>query len=265
MYVAAGAVAGIVYAFAGHSHAARTACGVPAPLSSNAHSLLAAESTRIRATVTRTGGRVGEESWADPVTQRTRQLSFGRYGRVNGQFESVRRGGTDVTTFVDYDGRTWLTKSTAVSHGEGTVETPAEESKTYRTGIENGEQKIVGHELVDGAATLHLRQVSHDPASRPKLPPGWPKNAKVPMIPARTIRVDTWVDASTYVPVRTEAGFGDTPSQTSETWLPRTPANVAKTRLVIPAGFRRQSTTGSSAFFTIAWTGKPTQARCAQP
>src|SRR5439155_12405637 len=54
------------------------------------------------------------------------------------------------------------------------------------------------------------------------------------------MQMDTWVDRLTYVPVRTRTAIHGHWLQTDSTWLPRTPANVAKTKLVIPRGFRRE-------------------------
>ena len=51
--------------------------------------------------------------------------------------------------------------------------------------------------------------------------------------------VDTWVDPLTYLTVRSRFGGQSNPTITDETWLPRTPANLAKTKLIIPPGFKR--------------------------
>jgi hypothetical protein len=87
---------------------------------------------------------------------------------------------------------------------------------------------------------------------------------KIPALPAQTVRIDTWVDAQTYLEVRRRSVLGDLPSQTDETWLPRTPANVAQTRLAIPAGFRRQdaSRSGTTTFQEV-WSAQSAPAqRC---
>jgi hypothetical protein len=103
---------------------------------------------------------------------------------------------------------------------------------------------------------MHLRQLVHLP--KPVVPGRvqLPKALRQP----RLLRIDTWVDPLTYLPVRTrsDSGFGWSVADT--TWLPRTPANIAKTRLVVPRGFKHEQQNGGGfSVYTHAVTF-----RCAQ-
>jgi hypothetical protein len=62
------------------------------------------------------------------------------------------------------------------------------------------------------------------------------------------VHLDEWLDALTYVPVRTRSRVGGQWSQTDETWLPRTPHTVALAKLTIPHGFKRLSSNGTDSF-----------------
>src|SRR6185437_10225528 len=77
--------------------------------------------------------------------------------------------------------------------------------------------------------------------------PRVPNGARVPkaLRQPRILHVDTWVDALTYLPVRTRTNDGFSWSVSDTAWLPRTAANVARTRVVIPRGFTRVKTHGN--------------------
>ena len=103
--------------------------------------------------------------------------------------------------------------------------------------VSNGTATVVGREEIDGRQTLHLRQRIH-PAV-PPTPTGmpFPKGFHIPRMPA--FNVDTWVDPLTYLTVRVRVGEPAGASVRDETWLSRTPANIAKTKLIVPLGFKR--------------------------
>jgi hypothetical protein len=61
----------------------------------------------------------------------------------------------------------------------------------------------------------------------------------VKAMPATHLRLEIWLDAATYLPVRIRTVVNNRLTSTeTDTWLPRTSANLAKTRLVIPIGFK---------------------------
>jgi hypothetical protein len=64
-----------------------------------------------------------------------------------------------------------------------------------------------------------------------------PKGFHIPRMPA--FNVDTWVDPLTYLTVRVRVDEPAGASVRDETWLSRTPANIAKTKLVVSHGFKR--------------------------
>jgi hypothetical protein len=253
MYAAAGAVAGIVYAFAGPSHspsqAARAACGaVPVPAA--AQRVLAGYAGRIEHQVTHAPGGVREETWSDPLRGETRQVSFDARGQALTEFATVRHGRSELTTIVNYDARTWIVDKLPVP-GKADLHEDAAAllAATYRDAVAHATAKVLGKQLVDGRETVHLRQNLHFP------PLPRPKGVPLPKLRPPTIVQDTWVDPLTYLPVQQGFELGGHESLTAETWLPRTNANVAQTKLVIPSGFHRLPPHRSNGTtFSVQWT-----------
>jgi hypothetical protein len=92
-------------------------------------------------------------------------------------------------------------------------------SEHFRALIAGREALVIGKTIIDGQHALILRLALN-------LPPG---------LPLPSIQIEWWVNATTYVPLRND-NTGIPPI--IFTWLPRTTSNLAKTRLVVPAGFR---------------------------
>jgi hypothetical protein len=233
----------------------------PVALSSAGSRALAAYTGRIRHdSEWYANGAARSESWYDPVRGSSRTVEFDRHGHVSGQFGATRR----TMTFVDYAARNWTVQR--LPHANG-VATAAALSAEYRRGVGRGVWKVVGRETVDGRSTLHLQQLQQLPLPRPAALPksvlrSVPKRFRkrlakamakattenLPPEPQRAVHLDTWVDALTYVPVRLDSNLAGQRSETDEVWLPRTAANVALTRLVIPPGFRKLTPQTGSEF-----------------
>jgi hypothetical protein len=114
---------------------------------------------------------------------------------------------------------------------------------------------VVGRSAIEGRQTIHLRETVHPPAStRANLP----ARVQLPRPPA--YRLDTWVDPLTYVTVRTQLTVKGHASVTDEEWLPRTAANLARTRIVIPRGFKHEIDSGTVLTGTDSFE---VSARCA--
>jgi hypothetical protein len=262
MYAAAGAVAGIVYALAGPSHSpSHAACGsVPVPAA--AQRVLAGYMGRIEHQVMHEPGGIREETWSDPLSGRTRQVSFAAGGQLLTAFGTVRQGRSELTTIVNYGERTWIVNELPIpGSGDLQKDGAALLAATYRDEVAHATAKILGKQLVDGRETLHLRQILRfPPLPRPK---GVPKGVPLPKVQPRTIVEDTWVDPLTYLPVQQGFELGGHESLTAETWLPRTNASVAQTKLVIPAGFRRLRPNRSNGT-TFLIERSPSAAGCSQ-
>jgi len=192
---------------------------------------LAADAGLIRHDVDESSNGTRSESWDDPLTQRTRQISFDEAGRIVNESASRMHGRTQISTWVDYADRNWIVDHAilpaAPAGGDGAAAVAAD----YRRGVANGLARIVGKATIDGLPALHLRQITRIPST----PDGGVTNG----MPAEQFRVDAWVDSTTYLPLRLRTSNAGAWTETNETWVPRTPANLAKLSVVIPAGFRQ--------------------------
>lgn len=102
-----------------------------------------------------------------------------------------------------------------------TLPTPA----VIRSELADGKFRLIGTQTSDGQRLIELR--------------GADSNAGV-AAHYRTLTI--WVNAATYLPVRSVAAGLGTPRLVSEfTWLPPTAANLALLKPTIPAGFRYQA------------------------
>jgi hypothetical protein len=191
-----------------------------------------------------------DEWWFDPLTGSRRQIAFDSRGRITQEFGTTIHGGVERNVWVLYDGRTWTSdQQTLTFRVPHVVNDAARIAQDYRDKVANGRATIIGREVLGGRETLHLREIQHLPP--PPVPKGMrlPKSIRFPT----SFRIDAWVDPLTYVPVRTRA----TGSVTDESWLPRTPTNIAKTKVVIPPGFKHpvpQEGHFSSSFVEIGKT-----------
>jgi hypothetical protein len=149
-------------------------------------------------------------------------------------FGTTTRGSLQRTVWVLYSGHIWMSTQHRLpfrsSHAENDA---AVRAQSYRDKVANGIASVLGREVIDGRKTLHLQEIIRPPA------PQFPKGIPVPpggRFPS--FRNDAWVDPFTYLPVRTSFSAGSGGAVTDETWLPRTPANIGKTKIVIPPGFK---------------------------
>jgi hypothetical protein len=88
-----------------------------------------------------------------------------------------------------------------------------------------------------------------------------PHPRKVTQLRAVDYQLDTWVDPLTYVTVRARVSGHQGSSVRDVTWPARTPANLARLKLVIPRGFERLATTSAPL---IEYSTATTSRRCAQ-
>ena len=207
-----------------------------APVPAAAQRVLAGYAHRIRYTVERSEPGSRSESWSDPDTGRSRQVSYSR-GAVDTEFGVEPEGRTLRTLMVMYDARIWIAHSQPAFPRGSTNETVAL-AQALRDEVANGKARVVGR---GAARTLHLLEIIRLPAPHVPTVASLPKALRQP----RVLHVDTWVDALTYLPVRTRTNDGFTSSVSDTTWLPRTPENVARTRVVIPRGFTQVTQRGN--------------------
>jgi hypothetical protein len=232
-----------------------SACHAPVPAAAQK-----AYAGRIRYDVSRAGANLSE-SWYDPMTGRSRNVLLDRRGKPTAEVGALPGG---RTVWLSYDGRTWRSEPPLSIRFHPQPNAAAMSAQANRDKVARGRAAIVGHELVRGRETLHLREALRIPP--PKPPAGFhlPKGAHLPKIffrPTR-MRVDTWVDALTYLTVRTRTAANGGWSVSDESWLRRTPANVAKTVVRIPQGFKRE-TPGMGVLRSVSYSVKSTT-RCAQ-
>jgi hypothetical protein len=178
----------------------------------------------------------------DPLTGHTRYVIYER-GRLTLAYGTVPVDRAPRSVWVDYHGRTWTsTKLPALV--KTTVNAAAEEAQVTRDKVARGKAAIVGDQVVDGRKALQLHETVHPPAPKTVTAGGIgvPRTVQVPQL---TFQVDTWVDPLTYVTLRTRFTVRGHSSVSDETWLPRTPANVAAARIIIPDGFDHLQTHGN--------------------
>jgi hypothetical protein len=212
---AAGVGAGAYFLWPSGRHIA-SCPPVHAPMPKDARRALAAYAKRIRHSVERQPDGQREESWADPLTGHTREVVF-RAGRAESALETIRSGRWMRSVWVLYDGHAWMSHRTRVPAGASIGFTAADEAQANRDNIVHGRARIVGRSVVDGRQAVRLHEALAPP----------------------TLGLDTLVDSLTYLTLREHFTAGGVVSTTDEDWLPRSTANIAKTRLAIPAGFAR--------------------------
>lgn len=167
--------------------------------------------------------------WFDPQSGRERLDELDATGKATTTYlkawpldgTSVRRhvpGIAADVTVVDHPKRQWRKTTFAAAtdpNGTGAPAVPSSENLTpalIEKALNQGGVELVGTEKIDGADVLHLRT-------------------------ARPYHFDIWVDADSYLPVRTMSE-GPKARQTFDfQWLPRTPENVKRTVLSTPAGY----------------------------
>jgi hypothetical protein len=239
----------------------RATCVVHAPVPAAALQALAAYAGRIRHDSVRSTGGVLRQSWLDPSTGSERSLSYGPRGAVTAEFGVAPRGAKEEALWVLYPVRAWMAHVVRLRPATST-NLALDEAQSVRDRLARGKAALVGREVVAGRRTLHLRETEQFPARR--LPKGFPLAIRLPLPPP--FRVDTWVDALTFVPLQTSFESGSRhPQITKTTWLPRTPANLAKTKLVVPRGFKHVAQPGTTFSFSFQVSGSDGVAGCTQP
>jgi hypothetical protein len=237
---AGGAAFGGYYLWPSGRHVAACVHG-HAVVPTDTQKALDAYAGRIRHDVQRALPGRREESWQDPLTGRSRQLTY-EHGRLTFAYGTAPTSGIARSVWVDYRGRVWMSRALRLPGKTRVANAAAEEAQASRDKVVRGKASIVGTEAVRGTQTLHLQETLRPertmirgigPASRVHLPP------------QPIFHVDTWVDPLTYVTVRTRFTVTGHSSVSDETWLPRTPANVAATRIVVPDGFRHELERGN--------------------
>jgi hypothetical protein len=198
---------------------------------------LAADARLIELSDDRSSDGTRDVDWRDPVTGRSRQVSYDAAGRVDSVFGQVVRGRFERTTWLEYDGRRALLDRRTVPSALAASDDAVRQSQSYRDQLRLGLAHAVGTETVAGRRLLHIRVVQHVPKLTPRRSPGFPKGIPVASLPAHTLRIDTWLDPATFLPVVTHTDDGSHWAVNRRAWLPRTPANVAKTVVRIPRDF----------------------------
>jgi hypothetical protein len=87
-----------------------------------------------------------------------------------------------------------------------------------RAQLREGILSIVGQDRVDGRDAVHLR-LNPDPGT------------------TALVGMDIWVDAQSFLPLKVTGHKMDTQLDIAYEWLPRTPENLARIALTVPAGF----------------------------
>jgi hypothetical protein len=166
-------------------------------------------------------------TYEDPSTGTGRSVVSGSGDKAAYWIQTSISGGEDHwrTTYVDYTTRTWWTKTShSGALGQDTSglivlaanSTPADLSKALAIGEVGVGQK--GE--VDGHAAIELVYAG--------------KLAK------KADAVHFWVDAKTYQPIEIVSPPFTSASTITESWLPKSAANVAQTdKPQVPAGFRQ--------------------------
>ncbi|SCG57953.1 hypothetical protein GA0070609_3387 [Micromonospora echinaurantiaca] len=197
------------------------------------------------------GGRI--EQWNDPATQRYRNdvysvdydsFPVGPDGQVQVPsnpgppvlFQSHSASGPfskrDVVS-VDYKSKTWHRDHETNAPPPGALDVTDPDS--VEKAINNGRFEVLGDDVVNGVATLHLR-ISPSGGTGPAMNPADHASA-------RGDGIDLWVDEKTFLAVQSakivETKKGPV-TTTTYTWLPRTDENLARLVLIGPPGFTQE-------------------------
>jgi hypothetical protein len=180
--------------------------------------------------------------YLDLATGRFRAVEYGPDGSIAFETVSGAAGGAFQMDMVIYPGHAWMT-TTFPNHGEAHRHDLAD---SLRQMVADGVFTLVGRGTIDGENVLHLQREVTLPAGNGPVPA--PESL-------RKLITDLWVDASTFLPVRqtTENGTGIVTQTSTYTFLPRTAANLANLKLVVPPGFTHQTgSSGSSGSFSFS-------------
>ena len=172
------------------------------------------------------------QSWAYPLQPQAGQKAYVRYlvvpsspGEKNDSEliwtePSASKASIPTKTKVidvQYGSRTWSVTTAPVA-----VQSETGGLQALRESIAKGELTVVGTTVIDGQTVLELTTRSKD---------------------SSTGSVETWwVSPATWLPVRTLTINSAVSIQVDYGFLPPTPANIAKLKVTIPAGFTRTPT-----------------------
>jgi hypothetical protein len=117
--------------------------------------------------------------------------------------------------FINHDLRDWWIRSS-----EGVACEPLT-PQTIEHDLAAGHYTVDGNVILEGQASLKLVSTSATTGLHPV-----------------TQLTTLWVNATTYLPIQSTSS-GHLPEQTTFTWLPATPTNVALLNVTVPAGFRQ--------------------------
>jgi hypothetical protein len=207
-----------------------------------------------------------DESWYDVRTGRDLQRSFDENGTPTDAFWTVPEGKFDRTVWLTYDTRTYTDdrqRELVPRRTELVIDGQANRDKVF-----HHQSKVVGRDVVAGKETVHLREHVHLPRTRiripknVKLPKGFHLPSRLRVSPAVDYELDTWVDPLTYVTLRMRLSERGKSSITDVTWLPRTPRNLARTKLQIPKGFKREQVLRGSGVGFSFFSKPKTHKRC---
>ena len=141
--------------------------------------------------------------------------------------------GTAQVLVVDHEQRAWWTRTDPALQPPSSAETPSsegaamdrmlaaagsDEPRAILAAVHAGDLTVVGPEAVHGVQTVHVR-------------------ASV-TVDGFTISIDTWVDATTYLPVRRVVHKGPSTASLDFSWWPRSASNLSRFDLTAPAGRR---------------------------
>jgi hypothetical protein len=229
-------IAGVAVAVHGGSTPAREAAAVPSPsatVQTDAYVIRQVEATLASADdyiiVTSASSGPGQvtTTYSDPSTGTGRSVVSGTGDEVTYWIQTHVSGDEDQwrTTYVDYTNHTWWTKATHSGPlGQDTSglivlsadSTPAELSKALAV----GEVRVGLKAEINGHADIELVYAG--------------KLAK------KAAAVRFWIDAKTYQPVEIVSPPFTAASTITESWIPKSAANVAQTnKPQVPADFRQ--------------------------
>jgi hypothetical protein len=172
----------------------------------------------LHATELHDNGRIAEETWTDRTGLRARTINYDTQGKIVGQSAVSVRGSRIRTDTVVYPAKRWITRTASIpptAHGlqiRHSAYFPAEVRKlvsTRRVGL-------VGTQAVAGRKTLKLQGQAG------------------PQV------LQIWVEPKTYLAVQLVVRWNGRGiiEKLAFDWLPRTPTNQAKLKLVVPPGFQ---------------------------